>query len=797
MYEFTNSLPAQKIPTVKKNLKWRKKNIDAVESSGFLVDEGVRKSYENKLINYNLYNGRLNRNDVEKVCNPTNLENFEYSDLQHYPIMVPRLELLIGEEVKRRFDFRAVVTNPTAISAKEDEKKKVINSKIQNLIKRDDLTREETQKELSRFMEYMEYEWQDARELRVNRLLRHYWEEHRMGAMFNEGFRDALIAGEEGYQVEIISGEPVIRKLNPLTVHTLRTGNSNRWEDSDIIVIDEYYSPGRIIDEFHNELKPSEIDRIEEGRVRGSSDDPFYNNAEPTLYSGTFSSDVNGQFIDDMTQIVSANSNRAYGAAYDASGNVRVLKVYWRSYRKVKEVTYFDADGDEQTDIFPETYTPKKDEGETAKTLWINEWWEGTKIGTDIYVKMRPKQVQFRKMNNPSYCHPGITGRTYNINNFESVSLVDRMKKYQYLYNAIFGRLNEALARNYGKILELDFSMIPDGWEISQWMAYVTKAGIAVKDPWKEGKKGAATGTISGNLGHSGHGIIDAETGQYINQQLMMLEFIKREMGEISGVTEQRLGQIQNRETVGGVERSVTQSSHVTEYWFNVHEETKLYALNTFVEVAKVALKGKNKKAQYILDDQSIKMFDIDGDEFAENDYGVVVTSGYKFAQIENSLRELAHAALQTDKLNFTSVMDIYMSSSISEIRRKITKAEDESIQRQREQMQAQQEQVQAQIQAQQQDEQAKRELDERKNIRDNETKVIIEQMKQISSRDANNDGIADMDMIYKREIERQKLSNDLYKFNVQLAEEKRQHNDKIEVEKKKITASKTKSVAK
>lgn len=69
---------------------------------------------------------------------------------------------------------------------------------------------------------------------------------------------------------------------------------------------------------------------------------------------------------------------------------------------------------------------------------------------------------------------------------------------------------------------------------------------------------------------------MDLEMGSYIQQHIMMLEFIKQELGEIAGVTQQRQGQIENRETVGGVERAVTQLSHITEKWFMLHDNTKL-----------------------------------------------------------------------------------------------------------------------------------------------------------------------------------------------------------------------------
>jgi hypothetical protein len=36
-------------------------------------------------------------------------------------------------------------------------------------------------------------------------------------------------------------------------------------------------------------------------------------------------------------------------------------------------------------------------------------------------------------------------------------------------------------------------------------------------------------------------------------------------------------------------------------------------------------MKGKNKKFPYILPDSALVLMDIDGDEFAECDYGIVV----------------------------------------------------------------------------------------------------------------------------------------------------------------------------
>jgi hypothetical protein len=49
--------------------------------------------------------------------------------------------------------------------------------------------------------------------------------------------------------------------------------------------------------------------------------------------------------------------------------------------------------------------------------------------------------------------------------------------------------------------------------------------------------------------------------------------------------------------------------------------------LDCFVETAKIAMKGRNKKFQYLMPDFAQRMVDIDGDVFAESDYGIVIDS--------------------------------------------------------------------------------------------------------------------------------------------------------------------------
>jgi hypothetical protein len=283
-------------------------------------------------------------------------------------------------------------------------------------------------------------------------------------------------------------------------------------------------------------------------------------------------------------------------------GNVRVLRVYWKSKRKIKKVKSYDPiTGEEIFKFYPENYIIDKDNGEEETIFYINEAWEGTKIGSDIYVNMRPRVVQYNRLSNPSRCHFGIIGSIYNLNDNKPFSLVDMMKPYNYLYNVIHDRLNKLIARNWGKIISLDLAKVPAGWNIDKWLYFAKTNGIAVVDSFKEGNVGAATGKLAGGLNNNSSGVIDAELGNSIQHHINLLEFIKMEMSEVAGISKQREGQISNRETVGGVERATLQSSHITEWLFIIHDDVKRRVLECFLETAKISLEGRIKKFQSLM----------------------------------------------------------------------------------------------------------------------------------------------------------------------------------------------------
>lgn len=134
---------------------------------------------------------------------------------------------------------------------------------MQEIIQDNSISEEEFNQKLEKLNDYYTYEWQDLKEVRANQLLNHYIKELNMPLIFNNGFMDAMTCGEEIYQCDIVGGEPVIERINPLKIRVFKSGYSNKIEDADIIILEDYWSPGRIIDTYYDVLTKKDIEYIE------------------------------------------------------------------------------------------------------------------------------------------------------------------------------------------------------------------------------------------------------------------------------------------------------------------------------------------------------------------------------------------------------------------------------------------------------------------------------------------------------------------------------------------------------
>ena len=132
---FDIGFPRQQLPFSSKTKAWRRRCVDWGADRSIGDDNPIRKSMYHKMINYDLLNGKTHIEDMMNVINPDRIDaSYIPSSIQHYPIMNSKLNVLRGEESRRIFDYKVVVTNPTAISEIERERRDALNQAMQQAV---------------------------------------------------------------------------------------------------------------------------------------------------------------------------------------------------------------------------------------------------------------------------------------------------------------------------------------------------------------------------------------------------------------------------------------------------------------------------------------------------------------------------------------------------------------------------------------------------------------------------------------------------------------------------------------
>lgn len=754
--------PSQKISDRNKTEDWGKQNIDAaISSMAFDTVSGVRETRRNKIINYNLANNILDRSEVERTVNPFNIQGYEYpTELNNYPIVMPKIDILVGEELKMSYTPIAKVINQTAISEKEQEKKNAYLQFVAEQIANPNYDEAQAKAAKERLDIWAAYEYQDVRERMANDLLSYFVTALDMPTQFNKGYLDLNIAGEEMYLIDLYAGEPYVEKLNPVAVTTHRMGTSWKIEDADAITIDGYYPIGWIIDHFYDKLKDADVRALNAAVTKSGTTTSVLNMAYNPSPQRELS--VSGLFgVDSSNQISgSALVGTYFGGAYDAHGNARVIRVYWKSMRRIGVKFWFDEYGVLNREIVPDGYVVQKELGERVTWYWVNEWWKGAKIADDIYVDISPWEGNKYGMDNFQLRTSPIVGSVLNINTSKAMSLMDRAKPYQYMYNSLMYRNWKGIAKSW-KASSINVAMLPEGMGMDQIIYYATEMGFIPYNPFEEGKKGESIGKLAGTYNQP-PAAVDSDQSNIIQMGISMCQFLEEKISEITGVTPQRQGAIEQRELVGNVQRSVVQSSLSTSYQLAVHFNTKDRVCTNLLEIAKIAYKGKKFKRSYILSDMSEKILDFDGDKFCEAEYGIFTVNAASEDRVGNLLQEVAGSVAKNDLSTLSAMVDIMETKSPADRRRKFELFSLKQREAAQAEGQMQQEMAQKQLEETMFLNREKLRIEEEDNIRKADTALEVAAMqlqgKQMDI-DANDNGIPDAIDIQKVELEREKLN--------------------------------------
>ena len=784
---YNSAFPRQKLPLSKKGKKWQEDCVNYIIGEGNVTSGGNSTSYYGELQTYyNLYNSIFDEKDFKSITNPFKVEDGFPATPHDFNIIRPKIDLLIGEETKRPLNFRVIRTSQEATSEMQEKEKQMILQYIEASI-----TARMSPEEAQQFQEqlqsgeimppeqiakYMDKDYKDIVENTAYHTLTYLREKLDLDNEFIKGWKDGLISGREFYYIGVLNAEPYAERINPMYFSYDKSPDLEFIEDGSWCCRKMRMPITEVYDRYYDKLEEKDLDKLEE--MIGSTP---------------------GRNLGDRSPVDMGIQLRIYdNPIFEGSGKslVNVWHCCWKSFKKIFYVTTTDDAGQPQINIVDETYQPVGNEI-SVEPDWIVEVWEGYRAGSDLYFGIQPIEYQHVSIDNPNSQKLPYCGAIYSNTNSKPRSLVSILKPLQYMYIVLWYRLELAIARDKGKVVNMDITQIPKSMNISpaKWMHYLSSVGVNFINPYEEGWN--IPGREGGKPAQFNQiTALDLTMSNVIAEYIQLMDKIEELAGTISGITQQREGAVSSSEMVGNVERSVVQSSHITEPLFWVHNQCKRRVLNMLLNTAKGAWEETGKqKLQYIFDNGERAFLDITP-KFYYEDMDVFVSDTSKDLENIQKLQQLIQPAMQNGA-SLLEAAEILTNDNFNIIKQKLKdmQTRQEQVQQQQQEAEAQQQQQLQQMQneSKQQElmlQEAQMDLQRYQIDQDNQTKIAVAQInayRGVEDMDQDNNGIPDVAELGKQALEQQKINQEAYNKRYEAKQKREIEDQKIQLEKDKM----------
>ena len=836
-YAYLNIFPDQfKTDKEKQDESWVKNTMDYFANKAYAEYVKNRDTF---VKNYDLVKGIIRMEDFYQEPQVRSFTDVLTSDLQlpayvkMYSIITTPINELVGEISKRPDAFRVKAFDDNSQAEELEYKTKILQDYVINqarekiqveaMLKGEQPSDEDIQKMTLAEVQDQLDSYTSVAEKWANHILTSQKAEFVMKEKSEDAFRDLLISAREFYHIYEDNSKLGfnVEVANPKNTWFLTTPD-RKWISDPTGRAQGAYAAGIVqvmelseIIETFPDLTKDEIDHLRSslqdyGLINVRESNLGNPNAIPGIDSVQY--DTYDPLVLQTRMIIESEMKENNDGLQDFLGltsNVSsfgykyvTVRAYWISKKKIGKFIYMDEMGNEQSLLVDEDY--KSGTIPTQISLewgWINQWYQGVKIGPDIY-NIKPYKLL-------DYCP--IIGLVHEVKNTEAKSLVDLMKPFQVLYNVCMNQLYKLLEKEVGKVYLTSIRHIPipkDGDAqdaLDVWEMEARNRGVMFIDDSPENLKSPSSFNQFRD--------IDLTRTQEIQSRYNLAIQLKQECWELIGMSKQRLGSVSASESATGTNTAITQSYSQTEPIFVAHE----YILGQLYQaIIDAALYVESKKPQstisYVTNRGESAFVSVNGNDLKFRDLKVFLTNRPEDKKMFDEIRQLSQAVIQNGG-SLYDIIELYSTNSVRQMKKVFKDLKDKQDTIQQQQMQQKQQEIDqqkyatdAQIQEAQRQQEAtmandnyQKELD---RISKQEVATIMAEAKEKIPLDVNQNGLPDalennrllqeqnkatndyrtkmMDIQSKDSIAREKLKVEREKLD----NERKNHKDDIEIAK-------------
>jgi hypothetical protein len=824
-YAYLNIFPDQfKTEKEKQDESWIKNTMDYFANKAYAEYVKNRDTF---VKNYDLVKGILRMEDFYQEPQVKSFTDMLTANIElpayvkHYSIITTPINNLVGEITKRPDTFRVKAFDDDSKSEELQHKTELLQGYIMSQAKNkimeklmmegqiEEVTEEEVEQMTMEQVKDQLDSYTSVAEKWANHILTAQKMEFNLKEKSEDAFRDLLISAREFYHVYEDNSKLGfnIEVANPKNTWFLTTPDRKYISDTTGRA-QGAYAAGTVnvmelseIIESVPDLTKEEIDHLRSslqdyGLINVRESNLGNPNVTPGIDSVTY--DTYDPLVLQTRMIIESEMKENNDGLKDFLGltsNVSsfgykyvVVRAYWLSKKKIGKLIYLDEMGNEQSVLVDESY--KSGTHPTQQSLdwgWINQWYQGIKIGPDIY-HIKPFKLL-------TYCP--IIGMTFEVKNTEARSLVDLMKPFQVLYNVCMNQLYKLLEKEVGKVYLTSIRHVPipkDGDAqdaLDVWEMEARNRGVVFIDDSPENLKSPSSFNQFRD--------IDLTRTQEIQSRYQLAMQLKNECWELIGITRQRLGSVMASESATATNTAMQQSYAQTEPLFIAHE----YVMGQLYQaIIDAALYVESQKPQstisYITSEGESAFVQVNGSDIRFRDLKVFPTNRPEDNQIFQEVRQLSQTILQNGG-TVHDIIELYSTKSIRQMKKVFKDLKDRQQEMQERQMQLQEQQQQAQQEQQMAALQQAKMLADEKQANDNYQRELDRLSKEkiaiiqatgfgnVESEDINQNAVPDVLEMTRITNEENKASKDYSLKLAEISSKNKQASDKMALEREKL----------
>jgi hypothetical protein len=799
--------PLQVIPYSQKTPEWFKANINSCITRSLFSwgnksadnRQGYDEEYRDVALLYDVYNNKFPLSWFSHITDPLtavdpNNKKFP-AKIRPVTILRTNIDLLLGEYARRPFIYQVKNMGEDGYSTYQEGLKSQIQDSFKQRFYQAVLQQEEANgRKLSpqeqqqvqqqvplpdQIQSQFQSSYLDTISIKAQHWLNRKVEECEVKRKLHRGFKHWLIAGE-AYSYKGIEHEQLAyREISPLQIDYDKSVDTDFVEDGEWVVCRYLWTASDVVDHFYEYMSTMDQTDLDNG-YKFSSAAGFY-------------SSVKG----------------LYGAG-NAVNKIPVFHVQWKGRKKIGFLSYLDPETFQYVEqTVDEDYKIDRSRGEQVEWRWVNEVYEGWRIGgepnstTSVYPLFRALPCQRSEINNHSACKLSYNGRKYSDLHSQNSSVLEIGIPFQIMYIIVTYILEKTMAKSKGKIFLFDHNSIPQSLGEEKFFYYCEALGYGALNRNQPGV----------DKTWNQYTVVDMSLFDQIEQLIKLQEYFKQQWDDVLGIARQRKGETYSSDGQGVNERAVFQSTVITDMIFIPYEEFQQRELQGILDFAKF-LTAKGERSLIEDDDLGTLAMQIFPEDLALAQLGIRLINATEEQNKLTQARNMAAQMIQA-KAKTSQVLEIIDAVNMAELKQKIKELEalDEAISQQTAETQQEHEQY---IEKMKEDYLKLEKLLDKENMEAKEDRVdqqlMIKGAFEVAALDRDNNEAdtqvatdvssaiidhkkLDQDFWAKRQkagIDREKLTNDIVKQKHDMEMDKKDHEiKKQEVKIKRKVANK------